>query len=222
MADVDANSIAERINALANDAASKILACRDSANRDLATAREQANDLVDKIDKAIKRYDRQKLDSSELADKAAPLQSRLDAVESILDGVQDKAEAVADMIGKVVHLKSSPAMQMTAASIEGDGRILCMWMDGPVLAEAPIPFAALEVSSQEAAVKKHALDTPIQELGLSVRSLNCLLAEGMKTVGDVGSYLQLLKLPNMGKRGALEVQDRLRELGIEIPQYPNQ
>lgn len=153
MADPDAivrkqiDEYIEKLNVLANNAASKILECRDIANSDLLTAKEQARDVIEKLDKAIKRHERQRLDISALADKAAVLQSRLDAVESILDDVQEKSEAIADMVGKVVQIKSNPTLKMTAAAVERDGRILCVWMDGASFVEASIPFRALETST---------------------------------------------------------------------------
>ncbi len=157
MADPDAivrkqiDEYIEKLNVLANNAASKILECRDIANSDLLTAKEQAIDVIEKLDKAIKRHERQRLDISALADKAAVLQSRLDAVESILDDAQEKSEAIADMVGKVVQIKSNPTLKMTAAAVEGDGRIRCVWMDGASFAEAVIPFRALEVSAIDCA-----------------------------------------------------------------------
>lgn len=160
MADPDAivrkqiDEYIEKLNVLANNAASNILECRDNANRDLLVAKEQAKEAVEKIDKAIKRHERQKIDISALADKAAVLQSRLDAVESILDDVQEKSEAIADMVGKVVQIKSNPALKMTAAAVEGDGRIRCVWMDGASFAEAAIPFRALELSAIDCSDQK--------------------------------------------------------------------
>ena len=144
----------EKLNELSNNAASNILECRDNANRDLLVAKEQAREAADKLDKAIKRHERQKIDIHALADKAAVLQSRLDAVESILDDVQEKSEAIAGMIGKVVQIKSNPTLKMTAAAVEGDGRILCVWMDGASFAEATIPFRALELSAIDCADQK--------------------------------------------------------------------
>ncbi|MDE2639664.1 MAG: hypothetical protein OXI03_03675, partial [Chloroflexota bacterium] len=58
--------------------------------------------------------------------------------------------------------------------------------------------------------------TSIEELGLSVRSYNCLKRSGLMTVGQVleKSDEQLLGLRNFGEKSFLEVMDRLRELGF--------
>lgn len=144
----------EKLNTLANTAASKIIDCRDGAHRDLLAAEKRAKQLANMIDREAVRRTRQNVDISALEDKAAVLQSRLDAVESILDDVQEKSEAIADMVGKVVQIKSNPTLKMTAAAVEGDGRIRCVWMDGASFAEATIPFRALELSAIDCADQK--------------------------------------------------------------------
>lgn len=148
-----ADEYIERANALANSAISQIIESRDSVKRDINEAKSQVDGMVDKIDKAIKRYDKRNSDLSALADKAAALQARLDSVESLLGEVEESAGAIAGMIGKVVNLKSNPEVKMTAASVENDGNVLCVWMQDGRFVESTIPFAALELAEQEGAAK---------------------------------------------------------------------
>ena len=56
---------------------------------------------------------------------------------------------------------------------------------------------------------KELLETPIEELELSVRSFNCLRRAGMATVGDLVQNIDtredLLKIRNLGRRSAYEL-----------------
>ena len=61
--------------------------------------------------------------------------------------------------------------------------------------------------------------TDIMNLGLSVRSYNCLRRFGhINTVGDILEYPKegWPKIKNLGRKSALEIQERMREVG-----YPN-
>ena len=59
---------------------------------------------------------------------------------------------------------------------------------------------------------------PIHELELSIRSENCLLRGGIKTIGDLLSRSRddLLKIRNLGKISLKEIEDRLDVLGYEL------
>jgi len=62
------------------------------------------------------------------------------------------------------------------------------------------------------------LDTPIEELDLSVQSYNLLKREGIITVGDVAAKTQrqLLNLRNMGRRNVDEIREKLQELRLDL------
>lgn len=57
------------------------------------------------------------------------------------------------------------------------------------------------------------LKTPIyvKDLNLTVRTYNCLLEENIKLVGDLllKSDIELLNIPNLGKKGLREIQENL-------------
>ena len=55
---------------------------------------------------------------------------------------------------------------------------------------------------------KELLETPIEELELSVRSFNCLRRAGMATVGDL--------VRNLGRRSADEIMDAIMEYQYTI------
>jgi hypothetical protein len=62
------------------------------------------------------------------------------------------------------------------------------------------------------------LDTPIEELGLSVRSYNCLKRVGITTVGELAamSEADLLDIRNVGRSSVNEFRTQLLELGLTL------
>jgi DNA-directed RNA polymerase subunit alpha len=62
------------------------------------------------------------------------------------------------------------------------------------------------------------LDMPVENLGLSVRSLNCLKRAGVRTVGDLVQYNEedVMKLKNFGQKSLDEIKDKLVEYGLGL------
>lgn len=58
----------------------------------------------------------------------------------------------------------------------------------------------------------------IDDLNLTVRTKNCLLAENLKVIGDVITKTEtwLLKTPSLGKKSLAEIKERLDELDLEL------
>lgn len=57
--------------------------------------------------------------------------------------------------------------------------------------------------------------TPVADLDLSVRSMNCLRFAGISTVGELCEHTEtLLALPNMGVKSLSEIRERLSQLGL--------
>lgn len=67
---------------------------------------------------------------------------------------------------------------------------------------------------------------PVDSLDLSVRSTNCLRAEGIQRVGDLvqRTDLDLLRTPNLGRKSLHEIQQALAlrgwTLGLRLPDWP--
>lgn len=59
---------------------------------------------------------------------------------------------------------------------------------------------------------------PVEDLELTVRSANCLKAEGIKYIGDLvqKTEVELLKTPNLGKKSLTEIKDVLAERGLSL------
>lgn len=62
------------------------------------------------------------------------------------------------------------------------------------------------------------LDTPIEELDLSVRSFNCLKRQGVNTIGQLTECTEadLLNIRNFGAKSIEEVKDKLQQMGLGL------
>jgi DNA-directed RNA polymerase subunit alpha len=88
------------------------------------------------------------------------------------------------------------------------------------------PFAELaqttkiqvEKQSVPAAIADEKFNTPVEELDLSVRTINSLRRGGITTVGELLSKgeKELLSLRNFGQKSRQEVEERLRALGMVL------
>ncbi len=59
---------------------------------------------------------------------------------------------------------------------------------------------------------------PVDDLDLTVRSLNCLKAENIYYIGDLiqRTEVELLKTPNLGKKSLTEIKDVLAQRGLSL------
>lgn len=62
------------------------------------------------------------------------------------------------------------------------------------------------------------LETPIEELDLSVRAYNCLKRAGHHTLQDLTSLTEneMMKIRNLGKKSLKEVMDKVKEMGLKF------
>ncbi len=74
-----------------------------------------------------------------------------------------------------------------------------------------------EVDEEEERIKS-ILDTPVEELELTVRSSNCLKNAGIKTIGDLAKKTEdeIGKTRNFGKKSLTEIKDKLKEWGLTL------
>lgn len=119
-----------------------------------------------------------------------------------------------------------------------DKLILEIWTDGSIspqdaLAEASkiakehftifINFDEDEIireddkDNEEERIRK-LLETPVEELELSVRSSNCLKNANIRTIGDLTKKTEedLVKTRNFGKKSLQEIKDRLKEWNLSL------
>lgn len=81
----------------------------------------------------------------------------------------------------------------------------------------PEPEPVQETDAQEEKLKE-LLDQPLSIMDLSVRSANCLLAAGLKTIGDLATKQEeeIMAYKNFGKRSMTEITEKLAELGLSL------
>ncbi len=62
------------------------------------------------------------------------------------------------------------------------------------------------------------LETPIEELDLSVRAYNCLKRDAIHTLQDLTakSESEMMKIRNLGKKSLKEVIDKVKEMGLKF------
>ena len=116
--------------------------------------------------------------------------------------------------------------------------LLEMWTDGTIspvdaishaasiLMEQLSPFVEyVKVSQMKAeeqlirlAIPDEKYNLPVEQLDLSVRTMNCLRRSGIATVGElIGKKpKELLQLRNFGQKSFREIEDRLKEMGLSL------
>ena len=74
------------------------------------------------------------------------------------------------------------------------------------------------MSQKELSLKDKLLETPIEELELSVRSFNCLKRAGIHVVADIVNKTEqdMIKVRNLGKKSLDEVIKKVADLGLEF------
>ncbi|MCX8050741.1 MAG: DNA-directed RNA polymerase subunit alpha [Chlorobi bacterium] len=82
--------------------------------------------------------------------------------------------------------------------------------------EHPAPAQRDEYHSPEFVRIRQLLQTPVEELELSVRAHNCLRAANIKTIGDLVRYREqeLLKFRNFGRKSLAEVAELIQNYGL--------
>lgn len=132
------------------------------------------------------------------------------------------------------HVENTRVGQRT----DYDKLILEIWTDGSItpedaLAEASkiakdhftifINFDEEEIigdeekDGEDEELKKY-LDTPVEELELSVRSSNCLKNANIQTIGDLTQMSEddIVKTRNFGKKSLQEIKDKLLEWNLSL------
>ena len=76
----------------------------------------------------------------------------------------------------------------------------------------------VEKESIRASIPDETYNMPVEQLDLSVRTMNCLRRGGITTVGELISKgeKELLALHNFGQKSKREVDERLQSLGLSI------
>lgn len=119
-----------------------------------------------------------------------------------------------------------------------DKLTLEVWTDGSIAAEEAVSIGAKILTEhlhlfvgltdrghdadvaveKEEALADRALDMPIEELDLSVRSYNCLKRAGINTVAELCAKTEdeMMKVRNLGRKSLEEVLEKLSTLGLSL------
>lgn len=119
-----------------------------------------------------------------------------------------------------------------------DKLVLEVWTDGTLKPEDAVAEAAkiakdhytIFINFEEDEIGDHdeidlederlrrLLDTPVEELELSVRSSNCLRNENIRTIGDLTRRTEeeIAKTRNFGRKSLDEIKKRLEERGLQL------
>jgi DNA-directed RNA polymerase subunit alpha len=95
-----------------------------------------------------------------------------------------------------------------------------------ILGEQLAPFAnyaklsqvEVEEEPSRLAIPDELYNMPVEQLNLSVRTMNCLRRGGIATVGELASKNEkdLMSLRNFGQKSKQEIEDRLESLGLSL------
>ncbi|GIV55484.1 MAG: DNA-directed RNA polymerase subunit alpha [Candidatus Kapaibacterium sp.] len=125
------------------------------------------------------------------------------------DGTVEPIQAVEQAARLLIdHIKLFGALRAS-----GDGAVDQQVQQSPK-AEAPKESAV----SSDVLRMRRILQTPVEELELSVRAHNCLRAANIKTVADLVSKREqeLLKYRNFGRKSLAEVAEAIQNLGLSF------
>lgn len=86
--------------------------------------------------------------------------------------------------------------------------------------QASVPLGEEGIFTAAVDEGESVLETPIEELDLSVRSYNCLKRQGVNTIGQLTecSENDLLNIRNFGAKSIEEVKDKLQQVGLNLKQ----
>lgn len=74
----------------------------------------------------------------------------------------------------------------------------------------------MTAKQEDSKLKK--LETPIEDLDLSVRAYNCLKKANINVLGDLTdkTETEMMKIRNLGKKSLKEVTDKIKEMGLKF------
>jgi DNA-directed RNA polymerase subunit alpha len=90
----------------------------------------------------------------------------------------------------------------------------------PFTAIGGAPVVVHEKRAEKLSIPEEKFNMPIEQLDLSVRSLNCLRHAGLTTVGEVMTrgIDELMGLRNFGLKSLNELEERLQVFGLSLNQ----
>jgi len=146
--------------------------------------------------------------------------------------------AVDSIYTPIVKVKYDVENTRVGQRSDYDKLVLEIWTDGTISPENALAEAAKiakdhfsvfinfdedfimgddEVDEEEEKIRQ-LLETPVEELELSVRSSNCLKNANIKTIGDLTKKTEdeIAKTRNFGKKSLTEIKEKLKEWNLAL------
>lgn len=133
------------------------------------------------------------------------------------------------------HIGEETGQERLEMEVWTDGTIApvdALSQGAKILSEQLAPFidysriSRLEVEKDfiRASIPNETYNMPVEQLDLSVRTMNCLRRGGITTVGELISKgeKELLALHNFGQKSKQEVEERLKALGLSLSPKPGE
>ena len=128
-----------------------------------------------------------------------------------------------------IHIGRETSRERLLLEVWTDGTISpvdAISLGAGIMAEQLFPFVEyVKISQMKAeeqllrlAIPDEKYNMPVEQLDLSVRTMNCLRRSGIATVGELISKKpkELLKLRNFGQKSFHEIEEQLKEIGLSL------
>ncbi len=130
----------------------------------------------------------------------------------------DQAHAGRETSREQVYMEVWTNGTITPADAISSAASILIEQINPFVDYSRVSQIAEEKEALRAAISDDVYNMPVEQMNLSVRAINCLRRSGINTVGELIStdINELLSLRNFGQKSKLEIDERLREMGISF------
>ncbi len=125
-----------------------------------------------------------------------------------------------------IHIGQETSLERLYLEVWTDGTVSpadTISRSAEILIEQLTPFVSYTQATQAEEVSRLSIpdeqyNMPVEQLDLSVRTLNCLRRDGIMTVGELvsKSEKELMSLRNFGEKSRREIVERLEGLGLSL------
>ena len=161
------------------------------------------------------KTNRKNMSSTEVG--VIPIDSLYSPIERISYEVEPARVGQSDNYDKLVMNVYTNGAMTPQEAISLAARILIEHFDVLTKLNKIADMTGLLADKEEDPIQK-TLETPIEELDLSVRAYNCLKRAGHHTLQDLTNMTEseIMKIRNLGKKSLKEVLDKVKDMGLKF------
>ena len=161
------------------------------------------------------KTNRKNMSSTEVG--VIPIDSLYSPIERISYEVEPARVGQSDNYDKLVMNVYTNGSMTPEEAISLAARILIEHFDVLTKLNKIADMTGLLADKEEDPIQK-TLETPIEELDLSVRAYNCLKRAGHHTLQDLTNMTEseIMKIRNLGKKSLKEVLDKVKDMGLKF------